>query len=189
MVWILLAPVLVGIAGYTWYVTLIRRRNQAREALASVDVQLQKRHDLIPNILLLARKFMAHEAALLEQITALRARVTRSYDPGDPAQVREHLEAAGGLESSLQRLFAVSEAYPSMRSSETVLEAQQTYAEVEGHIAAARRFYNSAVSDLRNAMEIFPGSWIAGLAQVESMPFYEVPDRAAHQAVDVNAHL
>lgn len=181
--------ILVGVAivgGYAWYVSLITRRNEVREAMGSIDVQLRKRFDLLPNIVALAQKFMTHERELLEGLTALRAKVAEPYSKDDPAAVATHLEASRSLEAGMLRLFAVAENYPELRSAETVTRAQATFEEVEGNIAAARRFYNSAVTRLNNAVEIFPGSVIARIANVQPFPFYEVEDAAARQPVDVN---
>jgi LemA protein len=181
---VLAAAILVG--GYVWYVSLITRRNEVREAMGSIDVQLRKRFDLLPNIVALAQKFMTHERELLEGLTALRAKVAEPYAKDDPAAVGAHLEASRALEAGMMRLFAVAENYPELRSAETVTRAQATFEEVEGNIAAARRFYNSAVTRLNNAVEIFPGSIIARIANVQPFPFYEVEDAAAREPVDVN---
>lgn len=181
---VLAAVVLAG--GYAWYVSLITRRNEVREAMGSIDVQLRKRFDLLPNIVALAQKFMTHERELLEGLTALRAKVAEPYSKDDPAAVATHLEASRSLEAGMLRLFAVAENYPELRSAETVTRAQATFEEVEGNIAAARRFYNSAVTRLNNAVEIFPGSVIARIANVQPFPFYEVEDAAAREPVDVN---
>ena len=86
----------------------------------------------------------------------------------------------------MMRLFAVAENYPELRSAETVTRAQAAFEEVEGNIAAARRFYNSAVTRLNNAVEIFPGSIVARIANVQPFPFYEVEDAAAREPVDVS---
>ncbi|MBA4211173.1 MAG: LemA family protein [Parvibaculum sp.] len=177
---------LAAIGGYVWYVSLITRRNEVREAMGSIDVQLRKRFDLLPNIVALAQKFMTHERELLEGLTALRAKVAEPYAKDDPAAVAAHLETSRALETGMMRLFAVAENYPELRSAETVTRAQATFEEVEGNIAAARRFYNSAVTRLNNAVEIFPGSVIARMANVQPFPFYEVEDAAARQPVDVN---
>jgi LemA protein len=185
IVLLILAAVVLG-GGYLWYVNLITRRNDVREAMGSIDVQLRQRFDLLPNIVALAQKFMTHEKGLLEGLTALRARVEAPYAKDDPKAVEEHLEASKKLEAGMMQLFAVAENYPELRSAETVTRAQATFEEVEGNIAAARRFYNSAVTRLNNAVEIFPGSVIARLANVRPFPFYEVEDPAAREPVDVN---
>ncbi|MEQ8328467.1 LemA family protein [Parvibaculum sp.] len=183
---LLLLAAVILIGGYVWYASLITRRNDVREAMGSIDVQLRKRFDLLPNIVALAQKFMTHEKGLLEGLTALRAKVETPYAKDDPKAVEEHLDALRKLEAGMMQLFAVAENYPELRSAETVTRAQATFEEVEGNIAAARRFYNSAVTRLNNAVEIFPGSIIARLANVQPFPFYEIEDPAAREPVDVN---
>jgi LemA protein len=189
MEWGIAAALALVAGGYLWYVTLIKRRNRVREALGTVDVQLQKRYDLLPNILKLAQKFMTHERELMSSLTDVRARVQAPYRPEDPEEVRQHLDAAVKLQGLMGNLFAVAENYPELKSSENVIEAQQTFSEVEANIAAARRFYNSAVTELNNAIEIWPGKIIAGLATVSVMPFFEVPDAAVRAAVSVDDHM
>ena len=164
----------VLVFGYIWYVSLIGRRNKALEALSSIDVQLRKRHDLLPNLLKLANRFMEHEKDLLASLTALRAKVQESYQAKDPDAVGEHLQSEAALQAGMLQFFAVAENYPDLKSHDTIVTAQETFTEVEGHISAARRFYNSAVTDLNNAVQIFPGSLIANMAGIKSMPYFNV---------------
>lgn len=188
--WVVVAIVVIlAIVFYGWYMALIKRRNRALEALSSIDVQLRKRHDLLPNILKIASRFMQHERELLDRITQERAAAMKDYRPTDPDQVKEHLAAAEVLQGSMMRLFAVAENYPDLKSQETMVTAQATYTEVEGHIAAARRFYNAAVTQLNNSVQIFPGNMIAGMAGVGEMPFFEETDEAAKAPVDASAYL
>ncbi len=186
---LLLVIAVIAIILYFLYVALIKRRNTAREALSSIDVQLRKRHDLVPNVVTLAQKFMTHERELLEGITQARNLAQSSYSRDDPAAVAEHLGAEAKLQSGLMHLFAVAENYPELRSAETIQNAQQTVNEVEGHIAAARRFYNSAVTDLNNAVEIWPSSVIAGMVGVKQMPFFEIEDEAVREPVNVADYM
>ena len=189
MEYVLGAIVLVAAILYFLYVSLIKRRNTAREALSSIDVQLRKRHDLIPNVVTLAQKFMTHERELLESVTAARNLARADYSPDDPEAVRQHLGAESRLQAGLMQLFAVAEDYPELRSADTILHAQQTVNEVEGHISAARRFYNSSVTDLNNGCEIWPSSMIAGMVGVKQMPFFEIEDDAARDPVNVADHM
>lgn len=189
MLYILIAAAAILLLFYSLYVKLITRRNKAREALSTIDVQLRQRHDLVPNVVTLAQKFMTHEREVLEGVIAARNQAQAPYKADDPAAVRAHIAAENQLTAGLSRLFAVAESYPELRSSETIQMAQQTLNEVEGHIAAARRFYNSAVTDLNNSVEIFPSSLVAGMAGVQRMPFYEVEDAAARAPVDVADYM
>lgn len=180
-------PAVICIGLYFWYASIISRKNKALEALSSIDVQLQKRFDLVPNILKLAQRFMDHEKELLTHVVELRAKVQQPYSPADPTELAAHLEASQALETGLGRLFALAENYPDLKSDATIIRAQETYEEVEGHISAARRYYNAAVSDLNNAVEIFPGSLIAGFARVKPMPFYEIENPDWRKPVDVDS--
>lgn len=186
---LIIIGVLALLVGYGWYVSLIQKRNKAREALSGIDVQLRKRFDLIPNILKIASRFMQHERELMTQITDLRAQALQAYDRNSAESVGGHLQAAGALQPAMMKLFAVAENYPQLKSDQNMLTAQHTYAEVEGHIAAARRAYNATVTSLNNSVEIFPGSLIAAIAGVKGMPFYEESEAAARQPVDAAEFL
>ncbi|MCK9515348.1 MAG: LemA family protein [Ottowia sp.] len=186
---LIIVIVLALLAAYFWYATLIKRRNRAQEALSSIDVQLLKRHDLLPNVLKLANQFMAHERDLLNRLTELRTAARQTWDPTQADEVKRHLEAEGALQAQLRRLFAVAENYPELRSSETIVQAQQSFNEVEGHIAAARRFYNAAVTELNSAVQIFPGTVIARMAGVQALPYFELDEPAARKPVDADQYL
>ena len=185
---VLLGLGLVVIIAYLWYVSLVKKRNAGREALSGIDVQLKKRANVVPNILTIAKKFMDHEKSLLTEITELRTQVTNSYDTGDADEIKQHLAAAERLNSKMGQLMVTIENYPELKSDNTMLQAMQTYNEVEAHISAARRFYNAAVTELNNAVEIFPGSIIASMANIKVMPFYEA-DEAAKAPVNAGDYL
>jgi len=182
-------PIIVVIAViaiiYMWYASIIRKKNKALEALSGIDVQLKKRHDLIPNILKLAKKFMEHEKSLMTEITELRTKATQDYDPSNKKEVKEHLAAAGALAGKMGSFMVQVENYPDLKSDKNMLHAQQTYNEVEAQIGASRRFYNSAVTALNNSIQIFPGNLIAGLAKASEMAFFET-DEASKEPVDVD---
>lgn len=173
---------------YFWYVSIVSKKNQALSALSSIDVQLKQRLDLIPNILKIARSFMDHEKSLLEEITQLRTRAAQPYNPADKAAVAEHLQAAEQLSGRMGQLMISVENYPTLKSDATMVTAMQSYNEVEAQIAAARRFYNSAVTALNNAVQIFPGNIIAGMAGVSEMPFFKA-EEAVHAPIDANQFL
>ena len=177
----------IGISLYVWYGAIVTRRNKVAETLGGIDAQLQQRHDLIPNLLAIARRFLEHEKTLLDEITQLRAQVMPRLGERDFAKIGEKFQIEASLGADLNRLFAVAENYPELTSSGPMREAQQAWSEVEANIAAARRFYNSAVRELRNAVEIFPGGLLAGAAGVRTVPpFYEAQEagRAPIRAMD-----
>lgn len=169
---------------YFLYVSIIQKRNKAREAFSGIDVQLKKRYDVIPNILTIANRFMEHERELLTEITELRTKVME-YAKGK-ASLEDRFHADNQLQAGLSKLMVSVENYPQLKSDQTMVQAMKTYNEVEEHIAAARRFYNSAVTDLLNATQIFPGSLIASMINVQPMPFFEADEisRASVNAQD-----
>lgn len=173
---ILTILVVAALMLYLLYAGIIKNRNKAQEALSGIDVQLNKRHDLIPNILTIAKKFMEHEKSLLEEVTKLRTQAMQGYDKTDKNQVQEHLNLESLLQGKMGQLMVAVEAYPDLKSDATMVQAQQTYNEVEEHIAASRRFYNAAVTQLNNSVQIFPGSIIANMINVKEMPFFDAPE-------------
>jgi LemA protein len=174
----LIVVVAAGIAAlYFWYATIITRRNKVREALSSVDVHLNQRHDLIPNIVALAGRYMQHERALLTEVTRLREEA-RTTAPATPADTAKRFALEGELGQRIGQLMVSMEAYPEIKADRPVMEAQRTWTEIEAQITAARRFYNAAVNQLNNAIQIFPGTILAVLAGVAAMPFFEAPAEA-----------
>jgi len=159
---------------YFWYASIITRRNKVREALSSVDVHLNQRHDLIPNIVALAGRYMEHERGLLTDVTRLREEA-RTTAPTTPADASKRFAIEGELGQRVGQLMVSLEAYPQLKADQPVMEAQRTWTETEAQITASRRFYNAAVNQLNNAVQVFPGSIIAGIAGVAAMPFFEAP--------------
>ena len=178
---VVLAVVFVLAIIYTLYVKLIQKKNKVKEAMSGIDVQLKKRYDLIPNILTIANKFMEHERGLIEDITKLRTQALGLKTTADT--VTEKINLDNSIASKMGQLMVSLENYPQLKSDQTMIQAMQTYSEVEEHIAAARRFYNSAVNDINNAVEIFPSSVIASLLGISQYPFFEV-EEAAKQPIN-----
>jgi LemA protein len=177
-IWVAAAGLLLVVL-YFWYASIVRRASRVREALGSIDAHLRQRHDLIPNLVKLAGRFMEHERDLIEEVTRLRARVEEPM--ADPAA---RFAAENQLASVTGRLLATAESYPTLKSDATIIEAQRSWAETEAQITAARRFYNAAVTDLNNAVQVFPGSLLAAAAGIKAMPYFETPPetRAAPDA-------
>jgi LemA protein len=177
----LIIAAVAAIAVYLWYANIITRRNKVQEALSSVDVHLNQRHDLIPNIVALAGRYMAHERALLTDITRLRE-AARQTSPlattTPPADAGKRFAVEGELGQRVGQLMVAMEAYPDLKADQPLMEAQRTWTEIEAQITAARRFYNAAVNQLNDAIQIFPGSILAGIAGVAAMPFFEAPAEA-----------
>ena len=180
-----LVVVLVVIFGlYGCYVNVVKSANQAREALSGIDVQLKKRHDLIPNVLTIAQKFMDHEHEIFENITKLRTAAL-----GAKSGSKEKFQIEGELNAKLGQLMVQVENYPQLKSDTTMVQAMKTYNEVEEHISAARRFYNSALAQLRNATTIFPSSLFAGSAgDALGFEFFSI-DEASRAPINASSYL
>lgn len=172
--WII-AAIAVLIVFYALYVRLISIRNKVKESAADIDVQLKKRYDLIPNMLQMAAKFMEHEKSLMTELTELRTKAMSSTFAASP---KEKMELESLLNQKLNDFKISLENYPDLKSNQTMITAMQSMSEVEEHISAARRFYNSNVNQLKNAVEIFPGNIVAALLGINyaDTPFFEISD-------------
>lgn len=159
---------------YTTYASVIKRKNKVKEAFSSINVQLKKRYDLIPNILTIANKFMEHEKGLMEDLTKLRTEVLSI--PNNYENIERKLDLDNQIKNKMQQLLVSVENYPQLKSDQTMVTAMQTYNEVEEHIAAARRFFNSAVNDLNNAVEIFPSSLFARKLGISTHDYFKVEE-------------
>lgn len=146
---------------------LVRLRNQVRTAWADIDVQLLRRHDLVPALVAATKAYAGHERAVLEAVTGLRARALAQDSRPGLAAVEDELGQALG------RLFALKEAYPDLRASENFLRLQQDLVEVEEHLQSARRFYNGAVRDYNDATQRVPDLLVARLAGFRPEEFFE----------------
>lgn len=168
---------------YAIYVSLIKKKNNLKEAASGIDVQLKKRYDLIPNMLKAAAKFMEHEKEVFVEVTKLREKAMNA------ASYADKFKADSELNGALRAFNVKAENYPALKSDATMVTAQQAMAEVEEHIAAARRFYNAAVKEYKNALEIFPSSIVAVMMGLkDEYPFFEA-EEAAKEAVDVNDYF
>ncbi len=169
------------------YNSLVGKRNKVKESFASIDVQLKKRYDLIPNILTIAKKYMEHERGLIENITALRAQAVSI--PDGVENIGNKLQLDGQVSRGMGQLMVNMENYPEIKANETMIQSMRTYNEVEEHIAAARRFYNSAVLDMNNACELFPSNIVAGMFNFKQVPFFKVEDEKERESVDASQFL
>ena len=157
---------------YSVYVNVVKTKNKVDEAMASIDVQLKKRYDLMPNVLFLANKFMQHEKGLIEDITKLRTEALKLAN--GVGNMQDKINVNNEIQKKMGELFVSVENYPQLKSDATMVQAMQTYAEVEEHIAAARRFYNSAVRDLKNVVQIWPSStFAASMGITADIPYFE----------------
>ena len=180
---IVVAVILSGVL-YSCYKNVIKNKNTVLEALSGIDVQLRKRHDLIPNVLAIAKRFMEHEKEIFEKITELRTQAMNAK-----LGSKEKFQIESELDRQFGALMVNVENYPALKSDATMVTAMQTYNEVEEHIAAARRFYNSALTQLRNSIQIFPSSIFAGHAGETANFSYFETDEASKKPVNAKDYL
>lgn len=133
---------------YFTHVLLIKKKNMALNAFASVDVQLKKRYDLIPNLVSIAKGYMKYESGIFEKITLLRMQAVNLSN--DSRNIYNKIKINSEISDILGKILVSAESYPELKSSEVMINLMRTLTDVEEHIAAARRFYNSAVNELNN---------------------------------------
>lgn len=181
---LVVALLVVTVVLYNCYVRVIQARNSLLEAKSGIDVQFRKRYDLIPNVLTIASRFMEHEKEIFTKITELRTQAMNA-----PRGSNEALELNSKLDTALGQLRVSMENYPTLKSDATMVQAMQTYNEVEEHIAAARRFYNSALTNLNNTVMIFPSSIFRNYASdVLDSKYYEA-EEVAKQSINAGDYL
>jgi LemA protein len=160
---VLLAVFIVGI-----YNGLVAKRQRCHQAFADIDVQLKQRQNLIPNLVETVKGYAAHEKETLDAVIQARQGAVNANTPGEMGA------AEGILGQAIGRLFALAEAYPDLKANQNFLDLQDELAVIEDKIAAARRFYNSAVQDYNTAREQFPGSLVAGSFNFEARDFFDL---------------
>ena len=163
------------------YNTLVRLRQHVRESWSGIDTVLQRRYDLIPNLVETVKGYAAHESETLEAVIAARNRAAASK--GSPASQAADENALVG---SLKQLFAVSESYPDLKASENFLALQAELANTEDRIAAARRFYNANVRDINTRIGVFPSNLIASMFGFGVEEFFEIEDASVRVAPRVD---
>jgi LemA protein len=152
------------------YNRLVRLRNQARTAWADIDVQLTRRHDLVPQLVAAVKGYAGHEQAVLQAVTELRSQAVQLRSPARLGEVESALEQA------LTRLLALQEAYPDLKASDNFLQLQRDLVEVEEHLQYARRFYNGAVRDYNDTVQRIPDVLIANAFGFSTAEFYQARD-------------
>ena len=164
---------------YNRFVTL---RNRVEEAWSDIDVQLKRRHDLIPNLVETVKGYASHEKEVFQKVTEARSRAMQAEETGDPEQMQQ---AENQLSSALKSLFAVSENYPDLKASENFMELQREITDTENKIQAARRFYNRNVKSLNTKTEKFPSNLVASMFGIEQWKFFEA-DEKERETVEVS---
>jgi len=168
---IVLLAVVAGFLVLTWN-ALTRLRQLARNAWADIDVQLKRRHDLVPNLVAAVQGHAGYERQTLEAVVEARNRATAAAGPAAAGA------AEGALAAQVGRLLAIAEAYPDLKAAGSFLELQRGLVEIEDHIQNARRYYNAVVRDLNTKIELFPSNLVAGLLGFQKEEFFGLEDRA-----------
>jgi len=168
--------VLVVLLPATWLVVaynrFVRQRTLIDNSWAGVDVELTRRHDLIPNLVETVKGYAAHEKGVFEDVTAARAGVTAAAK-GDDVPAKAAADAA--LQQALVRVNAVAENYPDLKANQNFLQLQAQLAETENQISFARQYYNDAVATLNKLVATIPWMLLVGMAGVKAREFYEAP--------------
>lgn len=180
----------IGAVALVWSVlifnNLVNGRNQVAAAWSDIDVQLQRRHDLIPRLVEAVRGYAAYERATLEAVTELRAR-SEDIRTADGARVAELAELEKRIETRLHGLIALAESYPDLKANENFLALQQELADIEDHLQYARRFYNGSVRSFNTRIQSFPDLLVARpFAFIEAEFFDAASDAEAPVRVDLS---
>jgi LemA protein len=174
---ILLGAIVVVLWGVGIYNGLTRGRIAAQGAFSGIDVELKRRHDLVPNLVNTVKGYAAHEKQTLENVIAARASATRPN-----LSMEQRLQAEQGLSGALGRLMAVAEAYPDLKANQNFLQLQGELSQIENRIAGARGGYNGAAEGYNAMARQFPALIVARLFNFQDMPFFQVDDPAQRNA-------
>jgi len=174
---VLLIVVGLGFFVVSVYNGLVRARNEVKNAWSSIDVQLKRRHDLIPNLLETVKGYAAHERGTLDAVVKARQQAV-SFT----GSVEERGNVENMLTQSLRSLFAVAEAYPDLKANQNFIKLQEELSGTENKIGFARQYYNDATMRYKNRIEMFPSNVIAGMFNFLPEPFFQV-EEAAERAV------
>jgi len=166
------------------YNALVRLRNRTQEGWSDIDVQLKRRHDLIPNLVESVKGYMKHERELLEKITQYRARAIDAQKSGNTQELAKAENMLGGM---LGQLTVAVEAYPDLKAQQNVAQLIDELSDTENKIQASRRFYNGLVRDFNTKIETFPNNLISNLfASFKKFEFFEIADAKERAVVKVN---
>src|SRR3989344_2963122 len=176
---ILLVVVVVALWFMGAFNILVRSRNRVKESWSDIDVQLKRRYDLIPNLVETVKGYASHESQVFERVTKARSAAMGA------SSIAEHGQSENMLSGALKSLFALSEAYPTLRASENFAKLQDELSDTENKIQAARRFYNTNVMTINTQIEQFPTNIVAGMFGFKKEQFFELDNAAQREPVKV----
>lgn len=162
------------------YNGLVKGRTHVHEGWSGIDVQLKRRHDLIPNLVETVKGYMTHERGTLDEVTSLRAKAEGAGD------LKEKAALENGISRSFKTIFAVAENYPDLKASQNFMDLQKRLAEIEDEIQLSRRYYNGTVRDYNIKVQSFPSNLVAGSFQFKPAEFFEIETATERAAPQVN---
>lgn len=173
------------------YNRLVTVRNGARNAFAQIDVQLTRRHDLIPNLVEVAKGYLAHERNTLEAViqarnSAVSGLKTAAADPANSAAIEALAGAENQLSSALGRLFALAEAYPDLKANQTMMQLSEELTTTENKVAFARQAYNDGVMVYNNAREVFPNNFVSSTFDFRTMKLLEIENAVTREVPKIS---
>jgi LemA protein len=192
MGWIVLALIVGAILfAISIYNRLVAGRNRFKNAFAQIDVQLTRRHDLIPNLVETAKGYMKHERGTLEAVTnarnmAVAGLKAAAKDPSDPAAMKQLAQAEQGLSGALGKLFALSESYPDLKANQNMMQLSEELTTTENKVAFARQAYNDSVMQYNTMCESFPNNFFAGWFSFQHAELLEIEDEAKREVPQVS---
>jgi LemA protein len=192
MGWIILIVIVAAVLfGVTIYNRLVAGRNRYKNAFAQIDVQLTRRHDLIPNLVETAKGYIKHERETLEAVinarnVAVSGLQAAAADPTNPEAIRNLSQAEQGLSGALGRLFALSEAYPDLKANQNMMQLSEELTTTENKVAFARQAYNDAVMGYNTLRESFPNNFVAGWFAFRAAELLEIEDVAKREVPKVS---
>jgi LemA protein len=180
MTYLLIVLVIIGFIFVTYYNRLVKLRQTVRNAWSDIDVQLKRRHDLVPNLVETVKGYASHEKETLDAVIKARNSAISASGPAEAAAAENQLSGA------LRQLFALSESYPQLRAVEGFTELQSSLKEIEEAVQNSRRYYNAVVRDYNTTIEQVPSNIVANAFRFQPEEFFELEDRAEREVPKVD---
>jgi LemA protein len=188
---LLLILVVVGLWVVSIYNKLVKFRERCKNAFSQIDVQLKRRHDLIPNLVETAKGYMSHEKETLEAVMAARASATQAQinvngDPTNAAEMKNLAQAEGMLTGALGRLMAVAEAYPDLKANQNMMQLSEELTSTENKVAFSRQAFNDSVMQYNQYKQEFPPVIFANMLGFDDAEYFEIEDESQREAPKVS---